>query len=400
MLTSVVAAAYIIPSDMGIIQSVLLVVTYLNFLQLGVFNGLNRNIALYKSRNNLDAMHDMVDTSYQVSKIISSIGAFIGIFCIIYYANHSNDGSQYVLASILLFITLVLTPLRTHLETTYRSGQEFGSLGKIIVLENIVFSFLSLLPIFIGFLGKIIADAGKLLIGYLFRIRNAPILPINKGTWKSYKELVSVGFPLLISGYLWTVFSVADQTYIVTRLGSEQLGLYTLSRFCLTALIVIPSAIGSMLYPKAAAIYGKNLDPNDLKAYWYKSILLFIIILIPIIAIGILLLPSITHYFLPKYIDGLAAAKITLLSGITFVSMGPAVIIGTLRKNFLYIIAISSCIALFWSVCYIFPSYFSIIENVAKLRFSISIMLSLFVIIYTYYLTHKQYDKQTNNTIF
>lgn len=392
MLTSFIAAAFIVPKDMGIIQSVLLLATYMNFLQLGIFNGLNRNIAFYKSRNDLDRMQDMVDTSFRVSKIISIIGLVIGVLSVFYYGILAFDGFQYVLASILLLITLVLTPLRIHLETTYRSGQEFGQLGTIILKENLVFTILSALPIFIGYLGKIISDSIKLIVGFILRLEYLPIKAIGKGSLKSFKELLAVGFPLMISGYLWTVFTVADQSYIVTKLGTEQLGLYTLARFCMTAMIMVPTAINSLLYPKASAIYGKTMNPTDLKIFWRKSIVLLSIVLIPIIILGFLLITPLTYYFLPKYIGGINAAKITLMSGITFISMGPSVIMGTLRKNILYIIAISCSIGLFWGICLLFPSYFSTIENIAKLRLFISSMISIFIIIYTYYLIHKNDD--------
>lgn len=50
ILGSIVASIFINPTDMGIICNCLLIGTYASFLQLGVFNGLNRNIAYYKAQ--------------------------------------------------------------------------------------------------------------------------------------------------------------------------------------------------------------------------------------------------------------------------------------------------------------------------------------------------------------
>ena len=79
-LSNVIATAYIIPSEMGVYQSILLIGTYVSFLQLGVFNGLNRNIAFYKARNRNDIVQSQVNTAHSVAQIVSLIGLLIGIF--------------------------------------------------------------------------------------------------------------------------------------------------------------------------------------------------------------------------------------------------------------------------------------------------------------------------------
>src|SRR5690554_7074218 len=76
-ISSIIATAYIIPSEMGIYQSILLIGTYASFLQLGVFNGLNRNIAFYKAQNKHNIVQEQVNTASTVAKFISFIGFLI-----------------------------------------------------------------------------------------------------------------------------------------------------------------------------------------------------------------------------------------------------------------------------------------------------------------------------------
>ena len=74
-------AKYIPPYEMGVINSVLLIVNYLSFIQLGVFNGLNRNISFYKSKGKNYKVQSMVDTSFITSKVVSIIS--VSIICVV-----------------------------------------------------------------------------------------------------------------------------------------------------------------------------------------------------------------------------------------------------------------------------------------------------------------------------
>lgn len=50
MISSVVSARFVLPAELGTINKVLIILSYTSFCQLGVYNGLNRNIAYYKAK--------------------------------------------------------------------------------------------------------------------------------------------------------------------------------------------------------------------------------------------------------------------------------------------------------------------------------------------------------------
>ena len=381
ILGSIVASIFINPTDMGIICNCLLIGTYASFLQLGVFNGLNRNIAYYKAQKKEIIMQQMVNTSHTVALLVSIIGLIIGI---IYGLFVVNKGHVYILGALLLIVNLVFTPLSTHYETTYRSGQEFKRLGIIKFKESLVYSFIVFLPALLRFLGKIISDSFKLILSFILRLKDLPIKSTGYGNIDAYKNLVKTGFPMLLSGYIWSIFQVADQTYISTNFGEEQLGLYTLSRYCVMAFVILPQAINSVLYPKAASCYGSSGDKSVLLGFWRRSLFLYTIIIVPIVAILYYVAPILIPYIMPKYVGGIECMKINLISCATYIYMGPSVVFGTLRKNKLYIGLIALCLILFWMFATIINGFSSPVD-VAYFKLLLSCILSVSSIALSYY---------------
>ena len=388
MLMGVVATACISPSDFGVYNSILLISTYASFLQLGIFNGLNRNLAYYKAQGNILKMQKSIDTSHTVSVITALIGGIIGLAVFIYFLYLGKSGI-YLWSCLALIIMLIFQPLVNHLENTFRSGQEFGRLGTIKNVQSAIFSVFSILPLFWGLIGKVIADCVLRLLSYTLLIKRPPYPHKSRGDWATWKELFAVGLPLLVAGYIWQIFVVSDKTFIATHMPSEAMGLYTIAGYVIALFSVLPTALNSLLYPKAATRYGATGDKTCLLPFWKKSIILFSSVLIPLAILAYTLIPWGVNTFLPKYEGGIEVARISLLTCLTFISMGPSVIFGTLKKNKGYIFAVFSCWSAFWLIIKAFPSFFTTIESVAYLRFALSLILMLYIIIHTYLLIKK-----------
>ena len=169
-------AKYIPPYEMGVINSVLLIVNYLSFIQLGVFNGLNRNISFYKSKGKNYKVQSMVDTSFITSKVVSIIS--VSIICVVLGWNMwdgLSSSSNVIYGSyFLLLVIMIFLPRNSHYDVTFKSSQEFSTLGKIVLGENISYLLFSLSTVFWGIWGKLFADANKYVIGFFLRRRYSP----------------------------------------------------------------------------------------------------------------------------------------------------------------------------------------------------------------------------------
>ena len=383
MVSSVVATAFIDPSDMGVIQTILLIQTYLQFLHLGVFNGLNRNLAYYKAKNENALVQDMVNTTYFVSFIVAFIGTIIALSVGLYFFIQ-NRPVVYIWSSVLLLVTLVFQPIVNAIDTTFRSGQEFKKLGVIKNIETTIHAVLSFLPILIGYIGKIIADSTRLFLGLFLRYPKMPYKRTGNGSKSSLILLFQTGFPILLTSYVWSAFMACDRTFIARYMSSYEMGLYSLSNYVIMAVMAVPQSVNALLYPKAAARYGATGDVHSLKLFWKKSLLIYSIMLVPLCVILYFLIPSFTVHFMPKYTGGIKAAQYSLLTCMTFVAQGPGVIFGTLRRNGAYLAVGVVSVVLFWGLAIYNKSFFNTIEEVALLRFALSVINMLFVLVLTY----------------
>ncbi len=382
-LASLIATAFIAPKDMGVIQTVLLVETYLQFLQLGVFNGLNRNLAFYKAQNNHKLVQDMVNTTYTISQVVALIGAVVSLGLGLYFLV-CHRPAIYIWSSLMLFFLLVFRPMKIALETTYRSGQEFKRLGVIKGKSITIYFFFSLLPIIIGYYGKLIADSVRSLVEYLMCNYKKPYLKTGKGSFSSLKLLLQTGFPILLTGYVWSVFMACDRTFIARYMTTEDMGFYALSNYVIIAVMAVPQSVNALLYPKAATRYGATGDVHALKAFWKKSLLVYSLMLIPICAVLYFIIPVFTENFMPKYVGGIRAAQYSLLTCMTFVAQGPGVIFGTLRRNGAYLAVGIISVALFWLISFSLRASITSIEQVSLLRFALSVIQMFAVLALTY----------------
>lgn len=129
---------YVGPETLGKHQSIILWGSYLSFLQLGVFNGLNRNLAYYKGSNQIEKLNKATSTGLVFSIVVAIVSTLI-IFLI--SKSTINDHSKVAqLAFALLFVTAFTQPLTTFFDTLYRTGQDFKKLGKLIVIDNTLFA--------------------------------------------------------------------------------------------------------------------------------------------------------------------------------------------------------------------------------------------------------------------
>jgi len=388
LVASFIAAAYIAPADFGSIQAVLLIAPYIAFLQLGTFNGLNRNLSFYKALGNDHKVQNMVNASKLVANVVSFIGGITAVGIIFYYIFVYEAERIVILASIALLLNLVFSPQSTHFDTTFRSGQEFKKLGKVKLIENGMNTLLGFLPIILGYLGRIIYDSFKSILGWFLRFKNQPYHVTDQGKFKDVKELIQIGFPLLLGGYILQLFLIADQSLIALFLGKEELGYYTLSKLILIAVPVIPQSIGMILYPKASALYGEVKNNNALKGFYWKSLLLNLIVLVPICLLLYFLIEPATMLVMPNYAPGIQAAKINILTCFTFISNGPSIIVGVVRRNSPLIFANAAALAAIWGSGWLLTgSGGGTIEEIAWLRCGAALILSVFTLGYSYYLT-------------
>ena len=385
---SVLSAMYLSPQELGSIQSILLILPYAGFLQLGVINGLSRNLAFYMGRDEMDTAQRMINATAFVVNVVSVIGLLIGSGVLFMKAQEQPFNRIEVYASVALISSLVCMPQNNYLGSLFRSGQHFKKLGQITFLENSARFLYAMLPAVMGWSGRILGEVVRPVISVVLRRTYRPYFPSGGFSFQDVKLLLHAGAPLLAASYLMQLLSVADQSLIAVHFEKVNLGYYSLSRLLITAMMIIPSTMSVLLYPKAAALYGRTGKPAALRGFFWKALLFNLAIFLPICLLAYFLLGPVVRIFLPEYLLGLDAAKVNVLTCMTLVSAGPSVIAGVLKKMGPVIFFYGVGLGCMWAGGqYICLSGSPDIVDIAWLRFFVSMVLSLAIIGYNYWLT-------------
>ena len=77
----------LIPEELGLYQTILLIPTYLTFLQFGVFSALNRNIPILNGQKNIKKRIEQTNTSFTLSLLLGLVWVIIGFLAYYFLIN-------------------------------------------------------------------------------------------------------------------------------------------------------------------------------------------------------------------------------------------------------------------------------------------------------------------------
>jgi len=391
MLGGLIAARHLSPEEFGAVQAVLLIPAYVGFMQFGVFNGLNRNLPLFRAKGEPEKAQRFVNASARVARYVAFGGAFIALAVVLVLLLRADNA---LLGYVALFLIpgLFFAPLKLHQDTVFRGMREFERLGKNLHITNFWNLLCSVSTSVIGVTGLAIRIGTQSLLGWILLLRNPPLKEEKTASWKDIRTLSAVGMPMLISGVIFTWLAAADRTVIATFLTAEDLGYFALAGIAMNALKVFPDSINQLLYPRVAHAYGLAGSSRELRRYIWIGLGLNLALMIPVAIIGWFALPYLVQAFLPEYVPGIFAAQITLVGSLAFAYNGPSVIIPILRRNLPPQIAGVIAIGLVWlGGIYAIHLGYGIV-GVAIARVVATGLYGFFVLGFVFYLTHRDVE--------
>lgn len=372
------------PEVIGTHQSVVLWSTYMAFLQLGVYNGLNRNLAYFLGGKQVDKFDNAVATSFVFTLFIS----FIQLLIVLGIALSAfNDGSVLSMwAFVYLAVFAFTQPISVFLDTFYRTTQRFKKLSWFLLIDNGIYG-INIFMIFIwGYFGFVIQSLIKMILEIFIRGYGIITSLKFRFSFTALKEQIQTGFPIMINGYLYTTFFVFDQFYITKNFSKEELGFYNLARLVLFVLPIIPTALSTILYPKASALYGSSGDDvSVLKSFFIKSLVINCLVVVPLVITIYFLIGPVTTFFLPKYVGGIGYAKLSVWGGLGFIMVGPSIILGVLKANRVNLIGLIALIIFSYGFYFSGILHFNKIEVLIYFKNTIFIGYSCFTLFYIYF---------------
>jgi O-antigen/teichoic acid export membrane protein len=312
LIGTIIQARYISPSDLGVFRTFGVVAGYLAFLQLGVFDGLQREIPLQMGRGNQTAAEQAASACLAWIMVVSAgcVALFLG------WAIHFACYSQWMQFWGCLSYTpaILVTLYGGYLGMTFRTGQQFVTLSKTSVIQALAgILVLPLLPV-MGYYG-ICLRASVISLTNLFLLhRWRPLKVRPRQDWPVFWRVIRVGLPLSGIGYVYTSLWISvEGTIVLTWFGTQALGLYAVSVFIRTVVSQLVLNVSQVLNVKMCEHYGRSSSAEHTMRRIVMPVVLMSLGSLPLIAVGWLLLPWVVRGLIPRYVEATVLMQIFLL---------------------------------------------------------------------------------------
>ena len=222
--SGLLVAKLMLPEELGLFNSFSIFTSYIILSQMGIPNGLAREIPFLFGKKEKTKAHQLAAVAQYFSLVLGISMLIIGFVISFYFLTKLNY--EYALGSVIIGITSFQTFYITkYLKVLYRSNADFNKLAVI----NISISVISLISVLFvwkyGFYGlgiRVIAIAmADLFLSYFWR----PIRVVPRWSYVNFKELFVVGAPIFFVSSVYGLWPTIQRTVILILGGSKALGL-------------------------------------------------------------------------------------------------------------------------------------------------------------------------------
>lgn len=315
LISGLFVAKWMLPEDLGIYSSFNIIVSYLILGQLGISNGLSRELPYLIGKNDKnDAIHTTEVAQFWLLTYAILLFVLLSLVSL-YYFTKSNiiNGVGFLTIAIVSFHAIYVTQ---YLKILYRTNSDFNKISLIKIVTSVI-AFISILLVWkYKFYGLCLRAIIIAIVNFFLFWKWKPISVIPKWDKDKLKDIFKVGFPMFSVANIYGLWPIFQKTLIVLLGGPKFLGLFVLANMVQSSSKQVSASISSVLYPKMSIKWGEDKSIDSLLKIIKKPVLIFFIILMPLFLIAWYLIPYFVINFLVNYTEGIKAAQWTLVLGI------------------------------------------------------------------------------------
>lgn len=310
IMTELLVAKLVGPKLFGVWYMLNLLLTYRSVTYLGVVNGMLLKIPILrgkKEQNEACVYQNVAFFSVILSVLFTSI-----ILSLLAYFN-TGEFSAYLYPLILLFFA---NQYYYFIDSLFIANANFGSISKMQVLCALLFPCISIPLVYLyslsGFMiGTSLAYLLAVLIVYL-KFGLSVRLQFDIAV---FKQLVKVGFPIMLVGIIYTFFITVDRWMIEMMLGTEYLGIFSMAILTFGMLTILPATMARQFYSKMAFDWGVTGSKEVLRNWCKKQAKYSFYVILATVAAVITIFPLFIRYWLPQYQESIISI-VTISIGI------------------------------------------------------------------------------------
>lgn len=308
MVAGLLVVRLVVPEIYGAFTGVGVYLGYVMLGQIGVFNGLKRELPYELGRKHHRYANLLAGAGWSVTLVVSSLVALVFLYFFFKAVMHGDTRYMIINGSYVIIGALHLAS-KNYLPSLYRTNSEFNTLSRInvyLAIFNIASVSLLLWHSLYG-----LCTRGILLIvvefSALFYFRPFKVRPIF--SFNLIKRLIHTGFPIYMLGQVRQQWYTVINTMIVTLGGATAFGYYALANIVNGALGVVPTAFSQVIAPKMYSMHGQKRPVKEVLKITVKPIIFQLVLISSVATVTAFLLPPLVEWFVPKYAEGIPAAQ-------------------------------------------------------------------------------------------
>jgi O-antigen/teichoic acid export membrane protein len=309
MVIGVLMIGWVEPGELGIWQSLSVFQLYLPFLELGIPNGLNRELPYLYGKGEQSQALTLAQTA-QAYMICVAMVLFIATILAVIFLLLSNSEMKIVAGAGTAGLMCSLMAYERYLMVTFRSSESFLSLSKIYLFHS--FFQLAVFPIvfYINYYGLLIYSLLVLSALVVLMHINRPIRERLVFSKESFKLLMRTGLPVFGMGYLRGVSTSFTRLILLSKAGAVSVGLFTPANAIGSLIILVPKVLGNFFFPKMNFRLGATNDPKQLWPIALKLNGVMLVLGVPFVACIWLISPYLMNTFFPDYRESTLAMQL------------------------------------------------------------------------------------------
>ena len=333
-LYSVLAKRYIGTLDYGIYSTCLLLQTYLNYVQFGVYNAYNRDMPRLMGGQEIEESRRLKETTLTFMWLVYA-GAGILAAAVLFIMRATGSFEQFVLALnghdaailaeagvtdkyfigfiLVLFVVILENTASFSLSTSKIYGRFNYSAFANVLKTLIAFPVALIGAIHWGYYGLYLMPLSSAVLMIILYYRDGIKgirLKIDRAI---LKNSIVTGIPLMIDSLIWTIMQSVDKFVILIFMTTEDLGLYTVPLLGFTTMVLVPQTISNVFYIKISNEYGAHHDLSRMMRLCNKYTRINSLCTSAVAVVCFYALPILVQLVMPMYVEGTLPAQVLLI---------------------------------------------------------------------------------------
>ena len=322
------AFRWVDPWSMGVWHTLLLLSGYLTVFRLGLVNGMGRELPFALGRGDRDRARRIAATA-QTASVAGSV-LVVGTFVVLLGARWES-GTTWRIALAAMAVTSGATFYLTFLQATFRSDSDFGHLARVQWAQAGLALLLPASVTLFGFTGLCVHTAVQAVVTTWLAHVWRPLPVPSAFDPRLARELVAIGLPLFLAGYLQSVAAGFDRVILLRRAGVEAVGYFAPAVAVTAAMAIVPGAIATYMYPRMSYALGQGRTLKDVRVAAVSAGLAAMAAALPLAVAGWFAAPPLIRAFFPNYAASIPAVRWSLLAGLLWSLTPAAQVLGSLK---------------------------------------------------------------------